>query len=548
MGTAYQRIRRVLRSVLLAGLTALTASCTATTGPVADTAAKTVPILDEKLLAMVYERIDDYYVDPIDMRLLAIEGLSALSSLDPNISVLLTGVSVVLMTGQRTIYSQPAPGADEGGAWGRTTAWLTTYAARYSSALRTAPENEIVSAILGRAATLLDDSSRYTNPNRARVERAERDGYSGIGVAMQQAGDYPMITEVFPGSPAERGGLSTGTLITAVDATPTRGLSVDAVEELMRGPLYSIVDVDIRRPDGEETAVELSREIVVRSTLQTVFDEGAGVIRLDRFNVTTGRNMARALYFLHGYGNRLKGFVLDLRGNVGGLLSQAVDVADLFMDQGVIVEARGRHPESMQRYVAHGGDQAHQLPVIVLVDGGSASAAEIVAAALRDSGRALVVGTSTFGKGSVQTVTRLPNQGELFLTWARLHGPAGHTFNRVGVIPGLCTNPPDGRNPLEGLEALQRGESAWPWLSTDAPPMELGASELPEQALVMAIRQACPAYVGARDVDMQAARLLLQDPALFARALEAQQKQLGPLSVVMAEPLVQAAEHTPKSP
>jgi carboxyl-terminal processing protease len=551
MGAAYQRLKRLLRSLVVAGLTVLTASCTATSGPATDSALGPSPFIDEKLLSMVYERIDTYYVDPIDMRLLAIEGLSGLSSIDPNITVKLTDDSVLLLSGERTIYSQPAPGPHEGGAWGRATAWLATYAARHSAALRTTPENEIVSAILARATTLLDTSSRYTNPDRARVERAERDGYSGIGVELERTGDFPVITAVYPGSPAERAGLTANTSILAIDDKSTERLDIDAVEELLRGPLYSIVALDVQRTNGAATRVELSREIVVRSTLNTYFDDGAGVIRLDRFNVTTGRNLARALYLLHGYGSRLKGFVIDLRGNVGGLLSQAVDVSDLFMDQGVIIEARGRHPDSLQRYVAHGGDQAHQLPVVVLVDGGSASAAEIVAAALRDSGRALLVGTSTFGKGSVQTVTRLPNQGELFLTWARLHGPSGRTFNRIGVIPGLCTNPPNGLPGLTALESLRNGHSAWPWLPTQAlaPRLEMGSEDIPDPALVMAVRQACPALVGRRDIDMDVARMLLRDPPLFARALAAQRQQLGPLTAsTNPEVVVQAAENTPPAP
>ncbi len=529
-------------------LTTLTASCTATSGPAADSALRLTPIIDEKLMAMVYERIDSYYVDAVDMRLLAIEGLSGLTAIDPNITALLTNESVLLLNGQRTIYSQPAPGPHEGGAWGRATAWLATYAARYSPALRATPETELVSAILSRATSVLDESSRYTNPDRARLERAERDGYSGIGVELDRAGDYPVVTAVYPGSPAERAGLTANTTLIAIDGAPTLKLSIDAVEEMLRGPLYSIVAVDTLRADGVAARVEMSREIVVRSTLTTYFDDGAGVVRLDRFNVTTGRNLARALYLLHSYGSRLKGFVLDLRGNVGGLLSQAVDVADLFMDQGVIVEARGRHPDSLQRYVAHGGDQAHQLPVVVLVDGGSASAAEIVAAALRDSGRALVIGTSTFGKGSVQTVTRLPNQGELFLTWARLHGPSGRTFNRIGVIPGLCTNPPNGQSPLVGIESLRAGQTPWPWLDAGALHPDIGTEELPGPDLVFAVRQACPAYMGRRDVDMEAARLLLRDPALFARALEAQRLQSGPLAANTNEPVVQAAEHKARLP
>ena len=183
-----------------------------------------------------------------------------------------------------------------------------------------------------------------------------------------------------------------------------------------------------------------------------------------------------------------KGLVLDLRGNPGGLLKQSIEVADLFLTQGQIVRTHGRHPDSEQRYEAGGEDIAHGLPLVVLVDGKSASAAEIIAAALQDHGRAVVIGTSSFGKGTVQTVIRLPNDGEITLTWSRLVTPSGYVLHGLGVMPDIFTSGAAGN-----VRKEKQGRD---------------------------LRAACPAERRRKALEIEVARRLLSDRALYGRALD----------------------------
>ncbi|MBV5324033.1 MAG: S41 family peptidase, partial [Rhodospirillaceae bacterium] len=155
-------------------------------------------------------------------------------------------------------------------------------------------------------------------------------------------------------------------------------------------------------------------------------------------------------------GGGLQGVILDLRGNPGGLLDKAVTVVDLFVAQGPILTTKGRHPEATNAFDAHPGDMGEDLAVVVLVDGRSASAAEIVASSLQDSGRAVVIGTNSYGKGTVQTVISLPNDGEITLTWSRFHTPSGYALHGLGVLPALCTSAP-GATPASIMDGLTRG-------------------------------------------------------------------------------------------
>jgi carboxyl-terminal processing protease len=227
------------------------------------------------------------------------------------------------------------------------------------------------------------------------------------------------------------------------------------------------------------------------------------------FNHRTTARVAESLTELQSQaGGRLSGLILDLRSNPGGVLDQAVGLADLFLRQGPVISVVGRHPASRQYFVASGRSAAPDVPMIVLINGGSASAAEIVAAALQDAGRAVVVGSTSYGKGSVQTVLRLPDNGELILTWARLLAPSGYTLNRHGVVPTVCTAdlPDDAASLATGLS--RAAAASWPRASLD----EQGWS---------ALRASCPASRNRPNLDLLLARHLLADPRWYEAALRA---------------------------
>jgi carboxyl-terminal processing protease len=209
----------------------------------------------------------------------------------------------------------------------------------------------------------------------------------------------------------------------------------------------------------------------------------------------------------------LRGLVLDLRGNPGGLLDQSVAVADLFVTRGPLVSTRGRHPASRQYYNATPDDIADGLPIVVLVNGGSASAAEIVAAALQDAGRAIVVGSTSYGKGTVQSVLPLPNEGELTLTWAKFYAPAGYTLHEHGVVPTVCTSAL-GENETNPVAAIRKAA-----LHSESAPIVRKARIALDEDGWRELRQTCPAQTNDNKLDIEVAKRLLADPTLYARTL-----------------------------
>jgi len=232
-------------------------------------------------------------------------------------------------------------------------------------------------------------------------------------------------------------------VILAVDGTPAERLDIANSKGALRGPVDSHVTLTLRPANDprERREVAVKRARIVPPTVDYEPRDGAAYIRITGFNQGTTDELRAALRVSRtDLGAKLSGYVLDLRGNPGGLLDQAVAVADLFLAGGRVVTTHGRHPDSHQYFEAAAGDPGETKPIVVLVNGGSASASEIVAAALQDSRRAVVVGSTSYGKGTVQTVLRLPNKGELTLTWARFHAPSGYALSRHGVIPDLCTN------------------------------------------------------------------------------------------------------------
>jgi len=289
----------------------------------------------------------------------------------------------------------------------------------------------------------------------------------------------------------------------------------EQIAERLRGAPGTSVALTVGPASDKGRRLMVRRDKVIPNTVTAQAVEGIGIIHIDRFNAATALNVRDAVSRLGGPAE-IRGIVLDLRGNPGGLLDQAVAVADQFIRQGRIISTRGRHPDSMQKFDATPDDIADGLPMVVLVDGRSASAAEIVAAALQDSGRAVVVGASSFGKGSVQTVTRLPNDGELFLTWSRIYTPAGYTLHRQGVQPSICTSN-DVKTPEQALLSLAAGP---------VPPstLALWRQRAPDDETALTrLREACPWKEHAPELDIQVARNLLQDTALYRRALSLMQ-------------------------
>ena len=286
----------------------------------------------------------------------------------------------------------------------------------------------------------LDPHSVYLEPEAFQDLQISTTGeFGGLGIEVGMENGFVKVVSPIDDTPADRAGVISGDLIIKLDETPVKGLSLNDAVNLMRGKPGSTIILTIVR-EGLNKPIEISvvRDIIqVRSVKSEIIEDGYGYVRISQFQVHTGKDLDNAINKIQSEDNPLKGLVLDLRNNPGGVLQAAVEVSDLFLHEGLVVYTKGRLPNSELRFNATQGDVLEGLPIIVLVNGGSASASEIVAGALQDHRRAVIMGTNTFGKGSVQTVLPLQNDRALKLTTARYFTPNGTSIQAQGIVPDI---------------------------------------------------------------------------------------------------------------
>ena len=465
-----------------------------------------------------YQDIIDIYIDEVDASDLALAGLDNLTDLDPDISVLAQGGLVTIKSDGQTVGNFAAPPAQDTEAWGELTASALRLGRSHSAIIDKTDPEEIYEVVFDGILTELDKFSRYAGREEARENRASRDGFGGIGVRIRLIDEGVRILSVMENTPAERAGLEDNDTIVEIDGENTVGLNQREVVKRLRGPLRSRVALTIAREEADASlGIEVVRAHIVPQTVTYRRHDKAAVIQVTGFNQSTTRTLREKLdQATKEIGPDLSGVVLDLRGNPGGLLDQAVAVSDLFLGHGRIVSTHGRHPDSHQYFDADIDDLAKHRPVAVLVNGNSASASEIVAAALQDSGRAVVIGSGSFGKGTVQTVLRLPNQGELTLTWARFHAPTGYGLNRRGVIPNICTTGIPDQTTEDILGRLVNGDLP---IDRATQHRDIGPDD---EAGIAALRAYCPARPTDNEIDLEVALRLFERPDLFARAIGGQ--------------------------
>ena len=302
-------------------------------------------------------------------------------------------------------------------------------------------DRDLVENAINGMPTGLDPHSNYMNAKSYRDMQVQTRGeFGGLGIEVTQEGGFIKVISPIDDTPASRAGVKPGDLILALDGKTVEGLSLNDAVDKMRGPPNSSIKLTIRR-EGVDTPLELAltREVihiqVVKSHLE---GDDIAYVRVTSFSEQTDAGLRKAVSELKQQaGGKLHGIVLDLRNNPGGLLDQAVAVSDDFIDQGEIVSTRARHPEDSQRWNAKGGDITGGLPMVVIINSGSASASEIVAGALQDHLRAILLGGRSFGKGSVQTVIPLTGGGAMRLTTARYYTPSGRSIQGLGITPDV---------------------------------------------------------------------------------------------------------------
>jgi carboxyl-terminal processing protease len=304
------------------------------------------------------------------------------------------------------------------------------------------PDSEkLIDTAINGMLTGLDPHSSYMNPKRFKDMQVQTRGeFGGLGIEVTMENEVVKVVAPIDETPAQKAGILANDLITHIDGKEVRGMNLNEAVDMMRGKVKTpIVLTIVRKGMDAPFDVKIIRDIIkIRAVRYNVESDDIGYIRISSFNDQTQDNLEKAIAKLkEDLGDNLKGYVLDLRNNPGGLLNQAISVSDSFLERGVIVSTRGRSGSETDRSTATSGDLSDGKKIVVLINGGSASASEIVAGALQDHKRATILGTRSFGKGSVQTIIPLGSEGAIRLTTARYYTPSNNSIQAKGIVPDI---------------------------------------------------------------------------------------------------------------
>ena len=300
-------------------------------------------------------------------------------------------------------------------------------------------DQDLIEAAINGMLTSLDPHSAYLPDDNFKKMQVQTKGkFGGLGIEVTMENGFVKVVSPIDDTPADKAGLQPEDLIISVDGISIVGLTLNEAVEKLRGPIGSNVKIAVQRAQDEPFEVDIIRdEIKIRSVRSRLYDS-VGYVRITTFSEQTSPGLQKAIDDLQAESSEgLTGLVIDLRNNPGGLLSEAIRVSDAFLEEGEIVSTRGRGESDIQHAYARPGDISNGLPIVVLINSGSASASEIVAGALKDHRRAIVMGTRSFGKGSVQTITPMPGHGAMRLTTARYFTPSGVSIQAKGISPDI---------------------------------------------------------------------------------------------------------------
>ena len=300
-------------------------------------------------------------------------------------------------------------------------------------------DKKLIESAINGMLNSLDPHSSYLNKESFKNMQVQTRGkFGGLGIEVTMENGFVKVVSPIDGTPAFKSGVQAGDLITHLDGKPVQGLSLSEAVKLMRGKIGTEIKLTIRRVSAQPFDVTITRAVIPIRTVRSRIEGDIGYIRISSFSQPTEDGLKKAMNKINReLKDRMKGLIIDLRNNPGGLLDQAVAVSDAFLEKGEIVSTRTREKRDHQRFNARKGDLAHGKPIIILLNGGSASASEIVAGALQDQKRAIILGTKSFGKGSVQTIIPLGNNGAMRLTTALYFTPSGRSIQKIGIEPDI---------------------------------------------------------------------------------------------------------------
>jgi carboxyl-terminal processing protease len=341
----------------------------------------------------------------------------------------------------RFLASEPAQAASAGDTYRQLNLFGDVFERIRSDYVEKPDDGKLVEAAINGMLTSLDPHSSYMDAKSFRDMQVNTKGeFGGLGIEVTMEDGLIKVISPIADTPASRAGILSGDIITQIDGDAVQGLTLNQAVDKMRGAIKTSVRLTIVRKDRKDPLeLKLTREIIQVKSVKFRQEDDVGYIQITQFNEETTENLRNALDNLKKEvgKDKLKGYVIDLRNDPGGLLDQAVGVCDTFLDKGEIVSVRGRNPEDTKRWAARHGDITKGKRLVVLINGGSASASEIVAAALQDHKRATLLGTRSFGKGSVQTIIPIGNDAAILLTTARYYTPLGRSIQAKGIEPDI---------------------------------------------------------------------------------------------------------------
>ena len=480
----------------------------------------------ERLFETVYQDIAQVYLERIDLPELALVGLNTLKSREPGLEVWRRGEEILVSVAGAEAGSFLAPSREDSGAWGRLMAEALEAGRSRSEKLRAVARAEINDAVLEGMFEELDGWSYYRGPEELLERRGQKPGFAAaIGVVLRSTEDGASIIGVTEGGPADGAALTDGDHIWRIDGKTIAGAERRAIYDMLRGDPDTTVRLTVtRKGRTDRETITLSRAVIEPRPVRYRRLGDLAYLRLMGFNsATIGLMEQRIRAADAGPEGPLKGAIIDLRNSPGGLLDIAVLVADLFVTDGLLVSVDGRHPDSLQYFAATPYDLLDGRPVVVLINGMTSGGASIVAAAIQESGRGVVLGSASSGHGTIQTLLSLPNGGQIALTWALYYASSGYAIAGRGVLPDLCTTG-EGVGSEDVLRRLRRG----------ALPIDKRTQrrfiDYRDKTAAAALRAVCPANFDLPDVDLELAERLLRDPTLYSLARGLSQSVELPLS------------------
>ena len=462
-------------------------------------------------------QIAQYHVSEVNSEQLILDGLEYLSEADPDLRFRDSGSTLQLLVNGSEIERYEKPVHKTPSNMAGFAARLLKESRNLSPRLEKIGNEALLSGFLNKSLQGLDRFSRYYSPSEARTIVKDLEGYYGVGLSLSQTDGQIIVSGVTMGSPAEQADVPTGAILKEIDGLRAVGMTVQQAQALLEGAKGSSVTLTFKYPqDKASRKLQLDRRRILPQSVFFTDDPVFPTVSISIFNAQTAREFKALLdRKLSQAKDPLQGLVLDLRGNPGGLLEQAIEIADMFLDSGQIIKETGRHFRSRRQFTASPGDLLKGLPLIVLVDGATASSAEILAAALQDNRRAVIVGSISYGKGAVQVFLPLKNAGKLDLTWAYYQTAGQYAINGFGVLPTICTVGYDNGIAAVLVSLRKRAES------TRRSFLTLRQMQYGQAGKVETFRNSCSWQAdNTRDLEFEAAITLLNDQKLYQDALE----------------------------